>query len=143
MLPKRIADLRSRYNECFGCGIDNPIGLHMDGFHVVGGVVRAGFSPKPDHHGFSELLHGGVVATALDEIMAWTAILIEGVMVMTATLQLRFRSPAHVNSTFTMEGEVVERRGKRLKLNGRMTDSGVVVAEASGLFVVIEDLTAS
>ena len=55
-----------------------------------------------------------IVAAALDEIMAWTAILTENVMVMTGTLELRYRKPAAVAASFTLQGELLERRGRRL-----------------------------
>ncbi|MDJ0924966.1 MAG: PaaI family thioesterase, partial [Acidimicrobiia bacterium] len=76
-VPDRIAAVRSEYDHCFGCGQSNPIGLGLTDFHSSEGVVSARFTPRSDYHGFSDLLHGGIVATALDEIMAWSAILVE------------------------------------------------------------------
>ena len=98
------------------------------------------FTPEPHYQGFSDLIHGGIVATALDEIMAWSAVLVERVMVITATLDLRYRKPATVATPYTLEGEVIERRGKRLRLHGRMINGSTTVAEASGLFLAVEDL---
>ncbi len=138
--PDRIASIRRGYDTCFGCGPSNPIGLGLDDFEQSGNMVRATFQPRSDFNGFADVLHGGIVATALDEIMAWTAILAEGVMVMTGKLDLRFGKPAGVASTFDLEGEVVERRGRRLQITGRMVDQGTIVAEAFGLFMAIEDL---
>lgn len=140
MIDDHVRAIRSRYDHCFGCGSGNPSGLHIDGFRSEGDFVVASFTPQQDHRGFAELLHGGIVATALDEIMAWTAILKERVMVMTGNLELRYRKPAKVTAQFTLEGEVLERSGKRLRLAGRMLDGGILIAEASGLFLAIEDL---
>jgi acyl-coenzyme A thioesterase PaaI-like protein len=144
-LPDQITAIRAEYNHCFGCGTSNPIGLQLDGFSRDASKVRADFTPRADYHGFSDLLHGGIVAAALDEIMAWTAILVAEVMVMTGTLELRYRKPAKVESTFSLEGELLERRGRRLQLKGRMIDQQridqpLVVAEASGLFLAVQDL---
>jgi acyl-coenzyme A thioesterase PaaI-like protein len=139
-LSDQISAVRADYSHCFGCGVDNPIGLRLDGFEQVGDTVRTTFAPRQDFHGLSDLLHGGIVAAGLDEIMAWTAILVENVMVMTGTLDLRYRKPAPVDATFTLEGELVERRGRRLHLSGRMLDGETVVAEASGLFLVVQEL---
>lgn len=139
-LPDQIAAIRRDYDHCFGCGSGNPIGLHLDGFTRNGDKVTTSFTPRADYHGFSTLLHGGIVATALDEIMAWTAILVAETMVMTGKLDLRFRKPAHVDTTFTMEGELLDRRGRRLQLRGRMLDGELVVAQASGLFLAVDGL---
>ena len=140
-LPDQVAAIRAEYDHCFGCGPANPIGLHLDGFTHEETKVTAAFSPRPDYHGFSDLLHGGIVAAALDEIMAWTAILVADVMVMTGRLDLRFRKPARIDTTFTLQGELLERRGRRLQLSGRMMEQHVVVAEATGLFLAVHDLT--
>ena len=147
-LPDQIAAIRAEYDHCFGCGPGNPIGLQLEGFSRDGSKVTAAFTPRVDYHGFSDLLHGGIVAAALDEIMAWTAILVAEVMVMTGTLELRYRKPAKVETTFGLEGELLDRRGRRLQLKGRMieqqrTDHPLVVAEAGGLFLAVQDLRGS
>lgn len=139
-LPDRIAAVRRDYRQCFGCGQDNPLGLQLDGFERTEDAVLAAFTPRPEYRGFSTVLHGGVVATALDEILAWTAILVEGVMVMTGTLNLKYRSPASTNATFRLEGRLLERRGKRLRMQGKMHDGATVIAEAEGLFLVVGDI---
>ena len=139
-LPDTIAAIRAEYDHCFGCGENNPIGLHLDSFTRDENQITAMFIPRVDYHGFADLLHGGIVAAALDEVMAWTAILVVEVMVMTGTLDLRYRQPAKVDATFTLKGELLERRGRRLRLQSRMLDQETVVAEASGLFLAIGDL---
>ena len=139
-LPDRIATIRADYDHCFGCGAANPIGLQLDGFSLDARRVTASFVPRADYHGFSDLLHGGIVAAALDEIMAWTAILAEEVMVMTGTLELRYRKPARVETTYGLVGELAERRGRRLRLRSTMSDGATVVAEGSGLFLAVHDL---
>ena len=135
----RIAEVRAAYNRCFGCGTDNPIGLGLDDFVREGSIVRAQFSPRSDFNGFSTVLHGGIVATALDEIMAWAAILVEETMVVTGTLDLRFRKPAELDKVFDLEGELLQRRGRRLQIEGRMRQQGTLIAQASGMFIAVTE----
>lgn len=137
-----VGRLRNRYDACFGCGSANPVGLHLDGFAVDGDAIVAPFAPRPEFAGFEDTLHGGIVATALDEISAWSAMFTHGVLVFTATLDIRYRSQAGSGDQFEMRGAVVERRGRRLKITGQMNRGGSVVAESNGLFIVAEDLTA-
>ena len=61
-------------------------------------------------------------------------------MVMTGTLELRYWKPASVDTCYKLEGRLEERRGRRLRLTGRMFDGSTAVAEASGLFLVVADL---
>ena len=98
MLPDDVADLvdrvRRHYDDgCFACGRKNPIGLHLDQFSLSDGTVEAWFSPRPAYRGFVGSLHGGIAATALDEILAWAGILNLGLISDTAPLDLRYRSP--------------------------------------------------
>jgi len=133
-----VAEIRARYNDCFGCGLDNPIGLHLDRFTVGDGQLVAHFTPRPDYRGFAGILHGGILAALLDETLAWTAMLMEGTYVVTANLELKFRRPASTAQPYQLRGRVVERRGRRLRLAGSATADDFVVAEAAGLFLATE-----
>jgi acyl-coenzyme A thioesterase PaaI-like protein len=133
--PEQIAALRSDYDECFACGEANPIGLHLEGFRVEGDEVLADWSPRPEYRGFESVIHGGIVAVALDEICAWTAILLEGTLAVTANLDIKFRSPAPPDITFLLSGRVVDRSGSRLRLAGEVRRGSAVVASATGLYL--------
>jgi acyl-coenzyme A thioesterase PaaI-like protein len=141
--PDRLEVLRGRYDRCFGCGRGNAIGLHIDDFVVRDGEVAARFTPRAEFAGFEDTLHGGVVATALDEASAWAAMLTEGVLVFTARIEVRYRSPAIASHDFRLAGRVTERRGRRLVIDASMSDGDDgVVASSTGLFVVAEAHTA-
>lgn len=135
-----IDELRTAYTHCFGCGLDNPSGLRLDGFTVADGAVSAPFNPTPSFAGFEGVLHGGIVATALDEISAWSAMLTEGVFVFTAKLDIRYRRQAPSDGEFTLSGRVIERRGKRLSIEGNLSSEGTVIAQSDGLFVVAKQV---
>lgn len=114
------------------------IGLQIGGFESTGGVVSAQFTPRAEYRGFEDVLHGGIIATALDEMLSWTAILLERVVVVTAKLELRYAKPAPVPATYRLTGALEERRGRRLLMRGECrTVPDTVVASASGLFLVV------
>ena len=137
-LAARAAALRAAYNECFGCGTANPIGLRLDDFRLDDGDLLASFSPRREYRGFEGILHGGIVAALLDETLAWTAMMLEETYVVTASLEIKFRKPAPVDSPYRLRGSVVERRGRRIQLAGQASTNGTVVAEATGLFLATE-----
>src|SRR2546429_8548212 len=56
--------------SCFVCGVNNPLGLRLD-FETDGEMVRARYAPRPEHSGFKEAVHGGLLFTVLDEAMVW------------------------------------------------------------------------
>lgn len=132
----RIEKVKARYEGCFGCGRANAIGLQLDGFQSDGTVVTASFVPREEYRGFDGILHGGIVAAALDEVLGWTAILLHGSMAVTAKLELRYRNPAPADGAYRLEGLIAESRGRRLVLEGMCLSNGDVIAEATGVFLV-------
>lgn len=136
--------VRKKYDDgCFACGRDNPYGMHLDDFALTDGVVSAGFRPRPEYRGTFDVLHGGLAATALDEVMVWAGILTLGVMSVTGTLDLRYRGTADMGDTFVAKGWIEERRGRRLKVAGALTGSSSdrPAVTATGLYVVSEDVS--
>jgi acyl-coenzyme A thioesterase PaaI-like protein len=138
-LDVRVRAKKADYEACFGCGSRNPFGIHIGDFTPIEGGYAASFTPLPEHRGFEDVVHGGIIATALDEMLAWTATLQEDVFVFTGKLELRYRKPAPADAMYRLNGYLDERRGRRLLLHGDCTtEDGAVVAEASGLYLVNE-----
>lgn len=132
-----VDSVRRHYDDgCFACGRDNPIGLHLDDFRLEDGQVSARFSPRDDYRGAGTTLHGGIAATALDEILVWAGILLEGVLTVTGTMELRYRRPIDVGDAIVVSARVDERSGRRLRASGELEVDGQVRVEASGLYLV-------
>ena len=134
----RAAAVRARYNDCFGCGLDNPIGLRLDDFAADDKGLTATFTPRAEYQGFAGILHGGILAALLDETMAWTAMMIAGSYVVTGNLEIKYRKPAPNDIAYIMRGRIDEQRGRRFRLSASAEADGVTIAEASGLFLGTE-----
>lgn len=134
--PAQIARLRTAYDRCFGCGDGNPIGIQLSDFTQEKDGASAPFVARTDYNGFDGVVHGGVIATALDEISAWACVLSQGVFVFTATLEIRYRKVVRTDAEYTLRARVVHRRGKRLNVESSLRSGNTVLAEATGLFVV-------
>src|ERR1043166_7562515 len=57
-------------HSCFVCGESNPVGLKLR-FETDGRIVQTRFVPRAEHVGFRQTVHRGIIATLLDQIMAW------------------------------------------------------------------------
>lgn len=125
-------------NECFACGLANPIGLHIDEFTQRDGDVLASFTARPELQGTINHLHGGIAATALDEILVWAGIIQEKVLTVTARLQLRYGRPVkNLQDPIRLRARVEERRGRRLTISGELdAGDGTASVTASGLYLV-------
>lgn len=73
---------------CFGCGPYNPIGLHLT-FEQDGEMIYTEFTGTEMHQGYHGVIHGGIVSSILDEVMA-NHLYILGYTTMTAELEVRF-----------------------------------------------------
>lgn len=133
--------VRRHYDDgCFACGRDNPIGLHLDNFAISDGRVSAQFTPRANYRGAGKTLHGGIAATALDEILVWAGILTEGVLTVTGTMEIRFRRPVHVEEPITVSAGVDSRSGRRLQISGDLEVGGEIRVEAAGLYLVSQSI---
>jgi len=126
--------------SCFACGEANPVGLKLL-FETDGKIVRAEFTPRPEHAGFKQTVHGGVLATVLDEVMAWACAVRTKRWAYSAELTVRYREPVRPGQKTIAIGEVVEdRRGKIFMLKGELrTAEGTIVATATGRYLPIKE----
>ena len=133
---------RSEANRCFVCGPSNPIGLHLV-FELDGDVCRAEFTPGEFHVGYGGVLHGGILYSALDDVMA-NLLYLRGSRAVTARCEIRYRGePVTVGTTIVLEGRVRRRRGPLAIIEGRAlrASNGEVVAECEASFMVTGALT--
>jgi acyl-coenzyme A thioesterase PaaI-like protein len=98
--------------------------------------VTARFTPRPEYRGAGKTLHGGIAATALDEILVWAGILTEDVLTVTGTMELRFRRPVRVDEPITVSARVDGRSGRRLQISGALEVGDETRVEAAGLYLV-------
>src|SRR5690606_33126821 len=96
---------------CFVCGEDNAAGLQSR-FYVEGGCVKMKLRPQPHHCGYANVVHGGVVAAALDECMGWAAARAIKRMCYTGELTIRYLKPVPADGDLTVCTEV--KRANRL-----------------------------
>ena len=127
-----------RTKSCFVCGVNNPLGLKMD-LETDGRIVRARFAPRPEHVGFKDTVHGGLISTVLDEAMVWAIGVRTKRFAYCAELAVRFFKPVRPGSDFTVVGEVAAvRRGKLFETKAELRDSSEEIhAAATGKYLPI------
>jgi len=123
-------------HSCFGCGERNPIGLKLT-FFRQGEAVEASFTPRPEHEGYIGLVHGGIVATLLDEAMSWAVISATGRLMVTARMAIAFRRPVAVGQPLRVRGWVEQQQRRLVRARAEVRDAaaGLVLAEAEGTFL--------
>ena len=123
---------------CFVCGVRNPIGMKLD-LLSDSRIVECRFQFRDEHCGFRGTIHGGLVATVLDEAMAWVIGVHARRFSYCAELTTRFVAPAAPGIDLVARAEVVDdKRGRLFLTRSQLLDSaGSVLAEATGKYVPI------
>ena len=121
-------------HNCFACGGTNPIGMHL-AIELGEGTASTTWLPGANFEGWEEKVHGGLLATLLDEVMAWAPSSFDSWAV-TAEMSIRYRSPADPGQPLTARGWVTERRRRIYQVRGEVRGpGGRLVAEAHGRFL--------
>lgn len=133
-------------HNCFGCGTLNACGLRLTMYpNTDGNGVWAPFVATERFEGYPGMIHGGIVCTVLDEVMAWS-LYREQIWAVTGSLQVRYRRPLAVGDRLRAIGTITRHRSRAIETRGeiRREDGGALLAEATATFVrVPEDRAAS
>jgi uncharacterized protein (TIGR00369 family) len=123
------------------CGARNAIGLKLR-FRTDGKVVETVFVPEPEHNGFVNVTHGGILATLLDEIMVLACGVETRNFAYCAEMNVRYLSPGRPGESIRARGELVEnKRGRLFLARGELIGrSGQTIATSTGKYLPVKDV---
>jgi len=125
---------------CFACGGANPDGLRLRFEYPEPGRCRAEFVPARKFQGWKDILHGGIIATLLDESFAHALGGPDrgsGTSAVTAEMTVRFKKPAAIGRKLILEGWVVGRDRRVVLCESVLKDeAGTEIASAKGKLVL-------
>ena len=128
----------SAYQGCFACGQRNDVGLKLV-FRREGDAVVTEYTPDERFQGFPGVVHGGVLATLLDETLNRMA-MAEGRWMMTGRLDIRFRNAAPLGRRVRVMARTVSSRSRMLTAAGEVAladDPTMVIATADATFLPV------
>ena len=100
--------------RCFACSPSNPIGLKLS-FEEDEEFVYARWTPEENFQGYNNVIHGGIIATLLDEVGAWYISVKIGTAGVTKSLNIEYIKPLYLS-----RGDIVL-RSKLVSTEGRIT----------------------
>lgn len=127
---------RMGVGRCFGCGQANEQGLRLGFQRYPNGVVETHHSTSPHHCGVDTVVHGGIQATILDEVMGVAAQLGLGddagtAPCVTAEMQLRYRRPVPMDQPVKARARLTSIDGRDLHVEGAIVaDDGTELTTA-------------
>jgi len=124
-------------NRCFGCGPANPAGLHLEFLVAQDGSVISLPTVPGTFEGPRGFLHGGIIATLLDEAMS-KAVRAQGFTAMTRQIDVEYLRPVPSAVPIRIEGRLLRSEGRKHWTEARILDArGRTLATAKGLFVEV------
>jgi uncharacterized protein (TIGR00369 family) len=111
------------YDRCYGCGQGNARGLRMRFEHLADGSARCLYTAEEHLAGAPGVIHGGVQATLLDEVMGHAIHVTDvdpDLDVVTVDFSLRYRRPAPVAVPLELRARVVRTEGPDFFVTGEI-----------------------
>jgi uncharacterized protein (TIGR00369 family) len=120
--------------KCFVCGQKNQVGLKAR-FFWDGEKALCDITADETYAGYKKILHGGIVATLLDEVMI-KSLLAKGIFAVTAEINVRFMKPVYAGDRLHFEGWKTDQERTVHFTRGQVTNQdGETVAEATARYV--------
>ena len=122
-------------HNCFACGTLNVSGLRLL-HHLEPGRSWTELTLDRRFEGWEGVVHGGIVSTILDEVMAW-ALVGEDNFGVTARLSVDFKRPVAVGTRIRADGWITRSRRRLVDTEARIVGlvTGEELATATGLYV--------
>ena len=126
-------------NHCFGCGAGNARGMQLtfeqddERRRIIGR-----FTLGKEYEGGSGFLHGGIIATLIDEAMG-KANRFRDVLAVTAELNVEYHRPVPVGAPFVVEAYETACDGRNVHHECEIRSAaGKLLARGRGRFVIVD-----
>ncbi|MFX0207487.1 MAG: PaaI family thioesterase [Candidatus Hodarchaeota archaeon] len=131
MAERKVEIPNSWEFNCFGCSPANDHGLQLR-FYLSERGCYADDYILPDYFcGFSRWVHGGIIASMLDEVAAWSIISHLFKVGITREITIKFFNPVPANTQIRVEGEIVSSDEKSAVVESKITSKdGNLLAKA-------------
>lgn len=130
------------HGMCFGCGPENPRGLHADfRFDEKTGEVQFEYTTTRFHEGAPGFVHGGVLASLLDEAQGVLCFHI-GHVVMTDHLQIKYHKATPIETPVSVNCKITSVRKRRIFTRATLALPGgeVLVTSKARWYVLSEKI---
>ena len=123
-------------NQCFVCGPENPRGLQIS-FSLDDEFCVATFTPSKLHCGYEGITHGGIIFSALDDVMAnW--LYLRGIEAVTAKCDLRYKDPLPTETPVDLKSWCVKQKRRLVVMAATMHQQhdNALIAECEATFMI-------
>jgi acyl-coenzyme A thioesterase PaaI-like protein len=130
--------------NCFGCGLENPIGLKLEIYQTEPGVVETTYMAPEQFEGYPGTLHGGIVAAILDEVSSRAHMddSSDPRFMFSGKLEVKYRANVPIGKPLRIIGKAGKTRRKMAEgWAGIFDEEGKLLAEATTLLIDVPEGT--
>ena len=123
---------------CFICGLENPVGLKLKIYEVEPGIIETIYTAPEHFQSYPGVLHGGIVATILDEISgrAHMGDPSQPRFMFTAKLEVKYRKNVPIGRPLRIIGKAGRIKGRMAEgWAGIYDETGALLAEGNTLLI--------
>ena len=124
-------------NSSFVSGTKNPEGMKIHPV-VKNYIVQIKYTFEKRFEGGPGLVHGGILAAAIDDLMGYATV-IHNHMCVTANLSVNYISPVPVEKEFELLAWVTKLDGKKVSAESIIKLDDQIHVESSALFIEIRE----
>jgi len=130
-----LGEIRSQaHSNCVICSPLNSRGLSLKFATSEDGSVEACFDCNAGFEGYAGWVHGGIIASLMDGAMT-NCMFAQGVPVVTAELNVRFRHPVAIDKVATVRAWVDQSSPPLYLLKAEVAQAEQIKATACGKFI--------
>lgn len=129
---KQCTHKQPNASMCYICGRDNTAGLGMSFYDDGESMVKSIITPADHFQGYPGVLHGGVAAAMLDEVVGRSVMAGDHhLFMMTVNMTVQYRHPVPIGDELLVIGQVIKKKGRIAKAEGHLIlPDGTVACEA-------------
>ena len=137
-MKHKIINRQNIAKNCLVCGVDNDFGLKTRFYETDGEELVAVFKPLDEHQSYPNVMHGGISATILDEVIGRAIMMTtdSSTFGVTVELNVRYKKPVPLGSELKAVSRITKDRGRIFEGTGELyLPNGEVAVEAEGKYM--------
>lgn len=152
-MDNTLQAIQDTYNQsaaiCYGCGINNPHGLHIK-TRWDGEIGHSRFIPRDEHTAFPGVVYGGLIASLIDCHSIGTAIAAmydaenrsagssPEITCVTGNLNVSYKKPTPMGVELKLESRIKEITAKKAIVSTNLIANGDICATGEVVAVRVE-----